>query len=154
MQNLALGYYWVPQKLENVKGGDGDDEMLLGTTNITGDNKTIYIQTGAGKDVLTVGKFSAAGANLEATITDFELGVDKVKVFLRKSANNIDYQAITADNWNQFAVKADQSAINGGTGSKLVIDLDGAGAGTSKYTLYLPTVAYNYDLNTKTIFGL
>jgi len=149
VQNLTLGYYWVAQKLENAKGGPGDDEILVGTTK---DRQATVIETGSGRDTVTVGKFGTAATNLEATISDFQLGVDKVKVFLRQGDHQMNYQNITNANWQQFAPRAEQSASGGGT--KLVIDLDGAGPGTDKYTLYLPTVPFNYDTNTKSIFGL
>ncbi len=149
VKDLALGYYWVAQKLEGAKGGPGNDEILIGTTK---DGQATVIETGSGRDTVTVGKFSAAGANLEATISDFQLGTDKVKVFLREGEHKMTYQNITNANWRQFAPLAEQSAS--GSGTKLVIDLDGAGPGTDKYTLYLPTVAFNYETNTKSIFGL
>ncbi|MFJ3056372.1 Ig-like domain-containing protein [Herbaspirillum sp. NPDC087042] len=149
VQNLALGYYWVAQRLVNAKGGAGDDEILVGSTQA---GAVSTIETGGGRDIVTVGKFSNVATNLEATISDFQLGVDKVKVFLRNSDNSIGYQNISAANWQQFAPKAEQSAS--GSGTKLVIHLDGNVAGTDKYTLYLPTVAYNYDTNTKSIFGV
>jgi len=150
VQNLAMGYYWVAQRLENAKGGAGDDEFLLGSTSDATGSTTI--ETGSGRDVITVGKFSNVTSNLSATISDFERGVDKVKVFLRNADKSLGYQNITAENWRQFAPQAEQSAY--GSGTKLVIDLDGAGAGTDKYTLYLPTVAFNYETNTKSLFGL
>ncbi|TDY86635.1 UNVERIFIED_ORG: hypothetical protein DFO49_4551 [Herbaspirillum seropedicae] len=149
VQNLTLGYYWVAQKLENAKGGPGDDEILVGTTK---DRQATVIETGSGRDTVTVGKFGTAATNLEATISDFQLEMDKVKVFLRDGGHKMNYQNITSANWQQFAPRAEQSAF--GSGTKLVIDLDGAGAGTDKYTLYLPTVAFNYDTNTKSLFGL
>ena len=150
VQNLAMGYYWVAQRLENAKGGAGDDEFLLGSTSDATGSTTI--ETGSGRDVITVGKFSNVTSNLSATISDFERGVDKVKVFLRNADKSLGYQNITAENWRQFAPQAEQSAF--GSGTKLVIDLDGAGTGTDKYTLYLPTVPFNYDTNTKSLFGL
>ncbi|MCP3656002.1 MAG: hypothetical protein GY734_06260 [Herbaspirillum sp.] len=150
VQNLAMGYYWVAQRLENAKGGAGDDELLLGSTSDATGSTTI--ETGSGRDVITVGKFSNVTSNLSATISDFERGVDKVKVFLRNADKSLGYQNITAENWRQFAPQAEQSAF--GSGTKLVIDLDGAGTGTDKYTLYLPTVAFNYETNTKSLFGL
>lgn len=149
VQNLTLGYYWVAQKLESAKGGPGDDEILVGTTK---DRQATVIETGSGRDTVTVGKFGTAATNLEATISDFQLEMDKVKVFLRDGGHKMNYQNITSANWQQFAPRAEQSAF--GSGTKLVIDLDGAGAGTDKYTLYLPTVAFNYDTNTKSLFGL
>ncbi|MDR6741209.1 hypothetical protein J2X56_003233 [Herbaspirillum sp. 1173] len=149
VQNLTLGYYWVAQKLENAKGGPGDDEILVGTTK---DRQATVIETGSGRDTVTVGKFGTAATNLEATISDFQLEMDKVKVFLRDGGHKMNYQNITSANWQQFAPRAEQSAF--GSGTKLVIDLDGAGAGTDKYILYLPTVAFNYDTNTKSLFGL
>ncbi|UIN22419.1 hypothetical protein [Herbaspirillum frisingense] len=150
LEKLALGYYWVPQNLENVRGGPGNDEIFLGTTK---DGRNTAIQTGTGRDTLIVGKFSNVGRSLEATVTDFELGVDAVKVFLRQADGSLGYQSITEANWRQFAKQADQSN-DGAKGTKLVIDLDGGGAGSDKYTLYLPTVPFNYETNTKSIFGL
>ncbi len=148
VQGLALGYYWAPQKLGNVKGGAGNDEILVGPT---AEGRATEIETGNGRDVLTIGAFGKTGL-LEATITDFRLGTDQVKVLSRNSRDGLIYQTINATNWDKFAPLAEQSAS--GNGTKLVIDLDGAGAGTDKYTLYLPTVPFNYETNTKSIFGL
>ncbi|ONN66141.1 hypothetical protein BTM36_13045 [Herbaspirillum sp. VT-16-41] len=148
--DLRLGYYWLPQKLENVVGRDGNDEILLGTTK---DGRATTITTRGGKDSLIVGKSNNAGTSMEATITDFQLGQDTVKVLQRNGDNSLGYQIITSENWRQFAKQADQSN-DGSRGTKLVIDLDGGGAGTDKYTLYLPTVPFNYEANTKSIFGL
>ena len=62
------------------------------------------------------------------------------------------YQIITADNWKQFAKETDQRGDSSST--NLVIDLDGPGPGTDKYTLYLDKVPFNYEANTKSIFGI
>ncbi|MCO4859118.1 hypothetical protein MKD49_21685 [Herbaspirillum sp. WGmk3] len=148
VQGLALGYYWAPQALEDLKGGAGNDEILVGAT---ARRSATEIETGAGRDVLILSAFGKT-ANLEATVTDFQLGTDQVKVLSGNSPSGLVYRAITADNWQQFAPRAEQNTY--GSGTKLVIDLDGAGAGTDKYTLYLPTVAFNYDTNTKSLFGL
>jgi hypothetical protein len=148
VQGLALGYYWAPQALEDLKGGAGNDEILVGAT---ARRSATEIETGAGRDVLILSAFGKT-ANLEANVTDFQLGTDQVKVLSGNSPSGLVYRAITADNWQQFAPRAEQNTY--GSGTKLVIDLDGTGPGTDKYTLYLPTVPFNYDTNTKSLFGL
>lgn len=138
VQNQTLGWYWVPQKLDSLTGGAGDDQIQLAVT--TGGINTV-VQTGQGKDTLTLGGFGTTDSTrLVATVSDFTLGQDKVKVF---------GQTITKDNLNTFVTA---SAYNTSS-TKLVVDLDGAGAGTTSYTLYLQNVAYNPG-NTHTIFGV
>ncbi len=138
VQNQALGWYWVPQKLDSMSGGAGDDQIQLAVT--AGGANTV-VQTGQGKDTLMLGGFGTTDSSrLVATVSDFTVGQDKVKVF---------GQTITKDNLNTFATA---SAYNTSS-TKLVVDLDGAGAGTTSYTLYLQNVAYNPS-NTHTIFGV
>ncbi|WP_253907104.1 hypothetical protein [Herbaspirillum rubrisubalbicans] len=138
VQNQTLGWYWVPQKLDSLSGGAGDDQIQLAVT--SGGANTV-VQTGQGKDTLMLGGFGTNDSSrLVATISDFTLGQDKVNVF---------GQTVTKDNLNDFA-KA--SAYNTSS-TKLVVDLDGAGAGSTVYTLYLQNVAYNPG-NTHTIFGV
>ena len=144
---LALGYYWAPQALGNLKGGKGDDAILLGST--AGGANT-QIETGDGKDTLILGTYGKT-ANLEATIIDFKLKEDTVKLFTRNVEQEMDFKAITAETLSQFAPASGQSAF--GSGTKMVINLDGTTTG-SKYTLYLPTVPFNYEANTKAIFGI
>lgn len=138
VQNQAMGWYWVPQKLDSMSGGAGDDQIQLAVT--AGGANTV-VQTGQGKDTLMLGGFGTTDSSrLVATVSDFTLGQDKVKVF---------GQNVTKDNLNTFATA---SAYNTSS-TKLVVDLDGAGAGTTSYTLYLQNVAYNPS-NTHTIFGV
>ncbi|BEV16370.1 hypothetical protein HBDW_31580 [Herbaspirillum sp. DW155] len=138
LQNQTLGWYWVPQKLDSISGGAGDDQIQLAVT--TGGINTV-VQTGQGKDTLTLGGFGTTDSSkLVATVSDFTLGQDKVKVFGK---------TVNKGNLDSF-VKA--SAYDTSS-TKLVVDLDGAGAGTTSYTLYLQNVAYNPN-NTHTIFGV
>ncbi len=137
VQNQTLGWYWVPQRLDSMSGGAGDDQIQLAVT--AGGANTV-VQTGQGKDTLMLGGFGTTDSSrLVATVSDFTLGQDKVKVF---------GQTITKDNLNTFVTA---SAYNTSS-TKLVVDLDGAGAGGTSYTLYLQNVAYNPS-NTHTIFG-
>jgi len=138
VQNQTLGWYWVPQRLDSMSGGAGDDQIQLAVT--AGGANTV-VQTGQGKDTLMLGGFGTTDSTkLVATVSDFTLGQDKVKVF---------GQTITKDNLNTFVTA---SAYNTSS-TKLVVDLDGAGAGGTSYTLYLQNVAYNPG-NTHTIFGV
>ncbi|MRT29523.1 Ig-like domain-containing protein [Herbaspirillum sp. CAH-3] len=146
VQGLALGYYWAPQSLGNVKGGAGNDEILLGRT---AGGAATEIETGNGQDVLTLSNLGRTGS-LEATITDFRLGTDRIRIMAGNGNNGLTYRDIRLDNLENFAPASQQSAS--GTGTKLVIDLDGL-AGGDKYTLYLQNVTYNAS-NTHTLFGV
>lgn len=138
LQNQTLGWYWVPQRLDSLSGGAGDDQIPLSVT--SGGINTV-VQTGQGKDTLILGGFGISDSSrLVATVSDFTLGQDKVTVF---------GQSVTKDNLDTF-VKASAYSTSS---TKLVVDLDGAGAGTTSYTLYLQNVAYNPS-NTHTIFGV
>ncbi|NQE50065.1 M10 family metallopeptidase C-terminal domain-containing protein [Herbaspirillum rubrisubalbicans] len=149
LRNIPLATFMPAQVLGNTKGGSGDDEILLGKTLAGLDTS---IQTGAGNDVLTMGSFGQAG-NFAATITDFTLGVDKVRIF------NGTYAAISLGNLRDYVHEATASTpawaspIDGGSGTRLIIDLDGAGSLTQTYTLDLKNVAYS-AANTATIFGI
>ncbi|WP_413458209.1 hypothetical protein [Herbaspirillum huttiense] len=88
----------------------------------------ILVQTGAGDDRLTVGSFGKASA-LKATVTDFTVGMDRVKVF---------GQVVNQDFVKNYVTASD---LNGST--RLQIDLDGAGAGKLYYHLTLQGVQYN-----------
>ncbi|EIJ48139.1 cell wall surface anchor protein [Herbaspirillum sp. GW103] len=138
LQNQTLGWYWVPQRLDSLSGGAGDDQIPLSVT--SGGINTV-VQTGQGKDTLILGGFGISDSSrLVATVSDFTLGQDKVTVF---------GQSVTKDKLDTF-VKASAYSTSS---TKLVVDLDGAGAGTTSYTLYLQNVAYNPS-NTHTIFGV
>ncbi|WP_343726042.1 hypothetical protein [Herbaspirillum huttiense] len=65
-----------------------------------------------------------------ATVSDFTLGQDKVAVFA---------QNVTKDNLSTYV----QASFYNTSSTKLVVDLDGAGAGNTVYTLYLQNLAYN-----------
>ncbi|MDR9834753.1 beta strand repeat-containing protein [Herbaspirillum huttiense] len=138
VQNQALGWYWVPQKLESLTGGAGDDQIQL---SVTAAGANTVVQTGLGKDTLVLGGFGTSDSSkLVATVSDFTLGQDKVAVFA---------QTITKDNLSSFV----QASSYNTSSTKLVVDLDGAGSGNTVYTLYLQNVAYNPG-NTHTIFGV
>lgn len=138
VQNQALGWYWVPQKLESLTGGAGDDQIQL---SVTAAGANTVVQTGLGKDTLVLGAFGTSDSSkLVATVSDFTLGQDKVAVFA---------QTITKDNLSSFV----QASSYNTSSTKLVVDLDGAGSGNTVYTLYLQNVAYNPG-NTHTIFGV
>ncbi|MDR9848137.1 hypothetical protein [Herbaspirillum huttiense] len=138
VQNQALGWYWVPQKLESLKGGAGDDQIQL---SVTAAGANTVVQTGLGKDMLVLGAFGTNDSSkLIATVSDFTLGQDKVAVFA---------QNVTKDNLSTYV----QASSYNTSSTKLVVDLDGAGAGNTVYTLYLQNLAYNPG-NTHTIFGV
>ena len=79
-------------------------------------------------------------SKLIATVSDFTLGQDKVAVFA---------QNVTKDNLSTYV----QASSYNTSSTKLVVDLDGAGAGNTVNTLYLQNLAYNPG-NTHTIFGV
>ena len=135
---LKLGSFWAAQSLGDTRGGNGNDTILLGATK---NGANTLIQTNGGYDTLSLGAFGKKG-NFAATVTDFSLGVDKLAVF----GKNVD-----ALNLDKFVKEV--APIQGGTGTRLVIDLDGAGAGTQTYSLHLQNVAYN-PANTHTLFGV
>lgn len=139
IKNHTVAWYWIPQSLRDLTGGAGDDVIPLGATE---KGQGTNIQTGAGKDTLIVGDYRNATdkSKLAATITDFYLGQDKVSIF---------GQTVTKANLDSF-VKASSF---GGLSTKLAIDLDGAGPGTTIYNLYLQNVAYNPN-SIATIFGV
>ncbi len=135
---LKLGSYWAAQSLGDTRGGHGNDNFLLGATK---NGASTLIQTNGGDDTLTLGAFGKTG-NFAATVTDFTVGADKVAVFGK---------SIDLGNLYQFVKEA--APIQGGTGTKLVVDLDGAAAGNQTYSLHLQNVAYNPN-NTHTLFGV
>lgn len=137
VQGLKLGWYWAAQSSGDILGGNGNDEIALGSTR---SSTATFVQTGAGQDKIIVGSYGRT-ENLAATVSDFTVGVDKVEVF---------NQTITQANLSSF-VRASAGANPNDT--RLVIDLDGAGPGTLTYTLMLQNVVYN-NLNTASIFGL
>lgn len=147
IKDVSLGWYWAPQYMGNLTGGNGNDGMLLSPP----EPLTVpQVTTGAGADTLTVGAFGRSGAkdaagnwiNFSATVTDFQLGLDKVQVWK---------QNITADNYRSFVSSVGATAD--GRGTALVVDLDGAGAQRQTYTLILQNVRYD-AANTHTIFGV
>ncbi|WP_433693571.1 hypothetical protein [Herbaspirillum seropedicae] len=113
-------------------------------------NATITAYDNAG-NALSAATEVVNGKYALVLILDFKLTEDTVKLFTRNANQEMDFRAITTETLSQFAPKDGQSAFNGGT--KMVINLDGTTTG-SKYTLYLPTVPFNYEANTKTIFGI
>ncbi|OWY33011.1 hypothetical protein CEJ45_19000 [Herbaspirillum aquaticum] len=137
VQGLKLGWYWAAQSSGDILGGNGNDEIALGSTR---SSTATFVQTGAGQDKIIVGSYGRT-ENLAATVSDFTVGVDKVEVF---------NQTLTQANLSSF-VRASAGANPNDT--RLVIDLDGAGPGTLTYTLMLQNVVYN-NLNTASIFGL
>jgi len=120
----------------NLIGGNGNDGMLLGASQTT---TPFTVTTGAGADTLTLGAFGKS-SNLTATVTDFQLGLDKVQVW---------GQSITSANLSSFA---SATASDSGRSTTLTVDLDGVRGGLS-YTLQLQNVAFN-AANTQTIFGV
>lgn len=119
----------------------GDDMILLGS--MASSTGATTIQTGLGSDTVSVGKGGyASTTNLTATVSDFTLGVDKVAV---------RGQTITTANLSSYLAAGTGATAGGGT--KLVIDLDGAGSGTTNYTLFLSGVAYD-AANMNRVFGV
>ncbi|WP_039783162.1 hypothetical protein [Herbaspirillum huttiense] len=137
VQGLKLGWYWAAQSVNDIFGGNGNDDIVIGTTHYSAAS---FVQTGAGQDKVIVGAFGRSD-NLAATVGDFVLGVDKVEVF---------NQSLTQANLSRFVTAS--AGVNPND-TRLSIDLDGAGPGTLTYTLMLQNVAYN-SANTATIFGL
>ncbi|WP_231944398.1 hypothetical protein [Herbaspirillum seropedicae] len=137
VQGLKLGWYWAAQSVSDIFGGNGNDDIVIGTTHYSAAS---FVQTGAGQDKVIVGAFGRSD-NLAATVGDFVLGVDKVEVF---------NQSLTQANLSRFVTAS--AGVNPND-TRLSIDLDGAGPGTLTYTLMLQNVAYN-SANTATIFGL
>ncbi|MET3434112.1 hypothetical protein ABIC71_003619 [Herbaspirillum seropedicae] len=136
IKDASLGWYWVGQGMGNLIGGNGNDGMLLGASQTT---TPFTVTTGAGADTLTLGAFGKS-SNLTATVTDFQLGLDKVQVW---------GQSITSANLSSFA---SATASDSGRSTTLTVDLDGVRGGLS-YTLQLQNVAFN-AANTQTIFGV
>ncbi|WP_288408787.1 hypothetical protein [uncultured Herbaspirillum sp.] len=152
VSGLTQSHFWAPQSLSNVVGGKGADLIPLGRTK---EGAATMIQTGSGKDILMLGSFGKGG-DFSATVTDFTLGVDKIGVYgqpyeSRVEATRYFPYEIRAYNLDEFVKEV--SPINGGTGTKVVVDLDGAGDGTQSYSLYLQSVAYQPNLAT-TLFGV
>ncbi|WP_433693568.1 Ig-like domain-containing protein [Herbaspirillum seropedicae] len=135
---LKLGHYWAAQSLGDTRGGHGNDNFLLGATK---NGLNTLIQTNGGDDTLTLGAFGKKG-NFAATVTDFTAGADKIAVFGK---------SIDLGNLQQFVKEV--APIQGGNGTKVVVDLDGAAAGNQTYTLHLQNVAYQ-PANTHTLFGV
>lgn len=137
VQGLKMGWYWAQQSAGDIVGGNGNDDIMLGATRFSA---ATIIQTGAGDDRIIVGSFGRS-ENLSATVGDFTLGVDKVRIF---------NQDLSAANLSRFVTASAGPTAND---TRLVIDLDGAGPGTLTYTLHLQNVVYN-AANTNTIFGV
>lgn len=135
IKDAALGWYWAAQSMGNIRGGNGNDGMILSAPA----SASSTVTTGGGADTLTLGAFGKPG-NFSATVTDFQLGLDKVLVA---------GQTITAANFNSFVQSVAAGPNNSTT---LTVDLDGAGSGTQTYTLTLQNLLYN-PANTQTIFG-
>jgi len=128
MQGLKLGWYWAAQAGTSIVGSNGNDELVVGAAADPEATGGILVQTGAGDDRITVGSFGKTSA-LRATVTDFTVGMDRVKVF---------GQIVNQDFVKNFVTASD---LNGST--QLQIDLDGAGAGRLYYHLTLQGVQYN-----------
>lgn len=128
MQGLKLGWYWAAQAGTSIVGGNGNDELVLGAAADPEIVGGIRVQTGAGDDRITVGSFGKT-SGLKATVTDFTVGMDRVKVF---------GQIVNPDFVKNYVTASD---LNGST--QLQIDLDGAGAGKLYYHLTLQGVQYN-----------
>ncbi|WP_075257213.1 hypothetical protein [Herbaspirillum camelliae] len=137
IKDASLGWYWVGQGMGNLIGGNGNDGMLLGASQTA---TPFTVTTGAGADTLTLGAFGKS-SNLTATVTDFQLGLDKVQVWAK---------SITSADLSSFVTSA--VASDGGRSTTLTVDLDGVKGGLS-YTLQLQNVAFN-TANTQTIFGV
>jgi len=131
--DYKLGWYYASQSQGNITGGSGNDLIMAGTS-----PSGTTIQTGAGNDIVTVGGFGFS-SNLTKAISDFTLGSDLVKV---------NGQTVTAANLSSFV-----TASASGSSTLLSIDLDGAGAGTTRYNLTLTGISYD-PTNTATIFGV
>ncbi|MEN2673254.1 hypothetical protein [Herbaspirillum huttiense] len=127
MQGLKLGWYWAAQAGTSIVGGNGNDELVLGAAADPEIVGGIRVQTGAGDDRITVGSFGKT-SGLKATVTDFTVGMDRVKVF---------GQIVNPDFVKNYVTASD---LNGST--QLQIDLDGAGAGKLYYHLTLQGVQY------------
>jgi hypothetical protein len=150
IKDAALGWYWAAQSMGDIRGGNGNDGIILSPTP-TGTTPTVT--TGAGADTLILGSFQTPDANssaspptnwlhFNATVTDFQLGLDKVQAA---------GQTITAANLNSFVRSI--AASPDGRSTILTVDTDGAGAKQHTYTLTLQDVVYN-PANTPTIFGI
>ncbi|UWE16279.1 hypothetical protein [Herbaspirillum huttiense] len=138
MQGLKLGWYWAAQAGTSIVGGNGNDELVLGAAADPEIVGGIRVQTGAGDDRITVGSFGKT-SGLKATVTDFTVGMDRVKVF---------GQILNQDFVKNYVTASD---LNGST--QLQIDLDGAGAGKLYYHLTLQGVQYNPSM-IGSIFGV
>jgi hypothetical protein len=163
---IEKAYYWKAQNLDNLTATSADETIYLGKTKRGADT---LIQTGAGKDTLILGTFgktasaaaeektdSSSPTKWAATVTDFSLGEDVIK--LEKNWRHpyapwsgAEEPGLTKETLNQFVKST--TPILGGSGTSLVIDLDGSGPGTQTYTLNLQNVAYNPN-NTHTLFGV
>lgn len=86
---------------------------------------------------------------IQTSLNDSRAKVAALRISLARLRAEVYGQTITKDNLNTFVTA---SAYNTSS-TKLVVDLDGAGAGGTSYTLYLQNVAYNPG-NTHTIFGV
>jgi hypothetical protein len=133
--NQKIGWYYAGQLLGNVTAGAGNDVIAVGPS-----SSGAVIQTGAGSDTVIVGAFGGS-ANLTSTVSDFALGVDQLK---------INGQTVTSANLSSYLLASSHAV---GAGSQLVLDLDGAGASTTSYTLNLTNVIYN-TANMNTVFGI
>lgn len=160
---IETAYYWKAQNLDNLTASNAGETIYLGKTKRGVDT---LIQTGAGKDTLVLGMFgktaveentdSSSPTKWAATITDFSLGEDVIRLEEKWRHPDTPWwearePGLTRDTLNQFVKST--APILGGSGTSLVVDLDGSGPGTQTYTLNLQHVAYNPN-NTHTLFGV
>lgn len=138
VKDLSLGWYWAAQAMGDITGGHGNDGIILSPT-AAGTRPAI--QTGAGSDTLILGLFNKS-QNYSASVTDFQLGVDKLAVFGR---------TLTAANFGDFARSVGHFS-DGDGGTRLDIDLNGGTPG-GVYSVYLQKLPYN-PANLQTIFGI
>lgn len=138
VKDLSLGWYWAAQAMGDITGGHGNDGIILSPT-AAGTRPAI--QTGAGSDTLILGLFNKS-QNYSASVTDFQLGVDKLAVFGR---------TLTAANFGDFARSVGHFS-DGDGGTRLDIDLNGDTAG-GVYSVYLQKLPYS-PANLQTIFGI
>lgn len=138
IKDATLGWYWAAQAMGDIRGGNGNDGIILSAP---ASSTPPTVTTGAGADTLILGSFGKSG-NFSATVTDFQLGLDKVQVA---------GQTITTANLNNFVRSI--AASPDGRSTTLTVDLDGPGTGNQTYTLTLQNLLYN-PANTQTIFGI
>lgn len=136
MQGFKFGWYWVVQVGMVIMGGKGNDELVVGV--VVDVSVGILVQIGVGDDIIIVGSFGKF-IGLKVMVSDFVVGVDKVKVF---------GQVVSMEFVKSYVIV---SNLNGSI--YLQIDLDGGGFGKLYYQLILQGVNYNL-VNVGSIFGL